>query len=132
MSTLPVARIGPHLYVVEVDGRQELVYLVSDGARRWAWWDGRTFEIVDEQTITRRSAKASGGQTLMAPMPARVLKVNVRPGDTVHKGDVVVILEAMKMEWPVRALADGVVTTVSCEEGALVTADATLVAMTSA
>jgi 3-methylcrotonyl-CoA carboxylase alpha subunit len=126
-----VTRIASHLYRVEINGRQELVYVVADGPRRWAWWNGRTFEIADEQTSTRRQAKAAGHQILTAPMPARVLKVNVKPGDTVRKGDGVVILEAMKMEWPIRALADGVVTTVSCVEGALVAPDATLVELRS-
>jgi biotin carboxyl carrier protein len=60
-------------------------------------------------------------------MPATVVKVNVQPGDAVKKGAIVVVLEAMKMELPVRALGDGVVSTVSCRQGDLVQADATLV-----
>jgi 3-methylcrotonyl-CoA carboxylase alpha subunit len=61
-------------------------------------------------------------------MPATVLKVQVRPGDTVKKGDIVVVLEAMKMELPIRAPGDGVVAAVACREGELVQADAVLVA----
>jgi biotin carboxyl carrier protein len=60
-------------------------------------------------------------------MPATVIKVVVAPGDAVKKGDIVVVLEAMKMELPVRALGDGVVSAVRCREGELVAADATLV-----
>jgi biotin carboxyl carrier protein len=56
-----------------------------------------------------------------------VLEVRVKPGSTVKKGDVVVLLEAMKMELPLRAPADGSVKTVRCKQGDLVTADATLV-----
>jgi 3-methylcrotonyl-CoA carboxylase alpha subunit len=66
-------------------------------------------------------------QTLSAPMPATVIKVLVHPGDTVKKGDIVVLLEAMKMELPVRALSDAVVTAVRCRAGELVQANATLV-----
>jgi 3-methylcrotonyl-CoA carboxylase alpha subunit len=47
----------------------------------------------------------------------------------VRKGDVVVLLEAMKMELPIRALADGIVAAVHCREGDLVQADAPLVEM---
>jgi biotin carboxyl carrier protein len=60
-------------------------------------------------------------------MPATVIKVQVRAGDAVKKGDVMVVLEAMKMELPLRALGDGVVAAVRCREGELVQADATLV-----
>ncbi len=60
-------------------------------------------------------------------MPATVIKVMVGPGDAVKKGDVVIVLEAMKMELPLRALGDGVVAAVRCREGELVAADASLV-----
>jgi biotin carboxyl carrier protein len=60
-------------------------------------------------------------------MPATVLKVHVAPGQPVKKGDTVVVLEAMKMELPVRAPGDGTVSAVLCREGDLVPADATLV-----
>ena len=73
----------------------------------------------------RRSASAAG--TVIAPMPATVITVQVKPGDAVKKGDVVVVLEAMKMELPLRALGDGVVSAVRCREGELVQADATLI-----
>jgi biotin carboxyl carrier protein len=60
-------------------------------------------------------------------MPATVIKIHVKPGDAVKKGDTVVVLEAMKMELPVRALADATIATVCCREGELVPADAILV-----
>jgi acetyl-CoA carboxylase biotin carboxylase subunit len=79
-------------------------------------------------TAGRRARTASAGQlVLTAPMPATVLKVPVKPGDTVRKGEVVVLLEAMKMELPIRAPSDAVVAAVACREGELVQADATLV-----
>jgi acetyl-CoA carboxylase biotin carboxylase subunit len=78
----------------------------------------------------RPARQRSGGSTagaLTAPMPATVLKVNVRQHDRVKKGDMVVLLEAMKMELPVRSPADATVAAVLCREGELVQADATLV-----
>jgi biotin carboxyl carrier protein len=56
-----------------------------------------------------------------------VIKVQVKPGDAVKKGDIVVVLEAMKMELPIRALGDGIVSAVRCKEGELVAADVALV-----
>ena len=77
-----------------------------------------------------RRAATSAARALTAPMPATVIKVQVRAGDAVKKGDVVVVLEAMKMELPLRALGDGVVSVVRCREGELVQADAMLVEFT--
>jgi 3-methylcrotonyl-CoA carboxylase alpha subunit len=67
-----------------------------------------------------------GAGVVTAPMPATVLRINVMPGDAVKKGDVLVLLEAMKMELPVRATDAGVVAAVRCREGELVDADAVL------
>jgi acetyl-CoA/propionyl-CoA carboxylase biotin carboxyl carrier protein len=75
----------------------------------------------------RRRSGATAGKILTAPMPATVIKLQVAPGDAVKKGDIVVVLEAMKMELPIRALGDAVVSAVCCREGELVQADATLI-----
>jgi 3-methylcrotonyl-CoA carboxylase alpha subunit len=74
-----------------------------------------------------RRASVTAGRNLTAPMPATVIKVNVKTGDAVKKADILIVLEAMKMELPLRALGDGVVSAVHCREGELVPADATLV-----
>jgi acetyl-CoA carboxylase biotin carboxylase subunit len=73
-----------------------------------------------------RLSQGGGGRAVTAPMPATVLRINVKPGDTVQKGDVLVLLEAMKMELPVRATDPGVVAAIRCREGQLVDADAVL------
>jgi acetyl/propionyl-CoA carboxylase alpha subunit len=75
----------------------------------------------------RKRASTSAGRSLIAPMPATVIAVHVKAGDAVKKGDIVVVLEAMKMELPLRALGEGVVSAVRCREGELVQADATLI-----
>jgi biotin carboxyl carrier protein len=53
-------------------------------------------------------------------MPATVLKVLVAPGSPVKKGDTVIVLEAMKMELPIRAPRSGRVTALHCAKGDLV------------
>jgi biotin carboxyl carrier protein len=57
---------------------------------------------------------------LSAPMPATVIAVNVAPGQEVAEGDVLVLLEAMKMEVPIKAPRAGRVKSVACREGELV------------
>jgi len=56
-----------------------------------------------------------------------VTAVNVVPGDTVKLGDVLIVLEAMKMELPVRAPGDGTVAAVHCRPGELVQQDVSLI-----
>jgi acetyl-CoA carboxylase biotin carboxylase subunit len=65
-------------------------------------------------------------EVLRAPMPATVIAINVNAGEQVAKGDVLVLLEAMKMELPVRAPRRGLVSAVHCRAGELVDADAML------
>jgi biotin carboxyl carrier protein len=123
-------RVGDGVYRVVVDGRSEIAWAVSAAGEQWAFWNGRVFTIRrgdDGRGPQPRRAVAEGHQSLASPMPATVLKVLVMPGTRVRKGDTIMILEAMKMELPVRATADGVVRTVSCREGELVQAGARLV-----
>lgn len=70
---------------------------------------------------------AAGAVT--APMPGTILDIKVSPGQAVNKGDVLVILEAMKMENEIMAPAAGTVDTVSASKGASVNAGAVLVTL---
>ena len=69
---------------------------------------------------------AAGATTISAPMPGTILKVNVQNGASVKKGDVLMILEAMKMENEIMAPADGVVASVNVQNGASVEAGSVL------
>ena len=62
-------------------------------------------------------------------MPGNIMKVNVKAGASVKKGDVLVVLEAMKMENDICAPQDGVVATIEVSQGATVETDAVLVTM---
>ena len=62
-------------------------------------------------------AGAQGAVKVNAPMPGKILKVNVNAGTAVKKGDVLLVLEAMKMENEICAPQDGTVATVECAAG---------------
>lgn len=75
------------------------------------------------------TAVPAGAQTITAPMPGTILNVNVNVGDTVKKGQVLLILEAMKMENEIVAPADGKVASVNVAKGASVNAGDVLVSL---
>ena len=79
------------------------------------------------------AAKPAGGpagaNAIKAPMPGNIIKVNVKAGASVKKGDVLCVLEAMKMENDIMAPADGTVATVEVSAGQSVQTDAVLVTM---
>ncbi|UUU22363.1 acetyl/propionyl/methylcrotonyl-CoA carboxylase subunit alpha [Streptomyces sp. DSM 40750] len=78
----------------------------------------------------RRAAKKSGpvasGDTLASPMQGTIVKIAVEEGQEVKEGDLVVVLEAMKMEQPLNAHRSGTVKGLSAEVGASVTSGATI------
>ena len=74
-------------------------------------------------------AAKAGATAVKAPMPGNIMKVNVKPGQAVKKGDVLVVLEAMKMENDICAPADGTVASVEVAQGATVETDALLITL---
>lgn len=141
--SVTVTRIADGTYRVEHQGRNEIVYVAGSVTDRWIFWNGLVFrgDFRADQADSAQRAQADkrGGphkirpafaQSLTAPMPARVVRILVEAGSAVKKGDTLLVLEAMKMELPVRAPADGVVTAVHCREGELVQAEAVLIDLT--
>ena len=74
-------------------------------------------------------AGAQGAVKVNAPMPGKILKVNAAAGAAVKNGDVLVVLEAMKMENGICAPQDGTVATVECAAGDSVESGKVLVSM---
>jgi biotin carboxyl carrier protein len=120
------------VFAVTTAGGREVVYVARSASDTWAWWNGRLFHSTGPRADQPRRPAPPGAagiasQSLTAPMPATVIKVLIAAGDRVKSGDTVVLLEAMKMELPVRALGPGTVKSVHCRAGDLVAADQELV-----
>ena len=73
-----------------------------------------------EKPAPAPAAPAGEGERITSPMPGTILSVNVIPGQSVRKGDVLMILEAMKMENEIMCPRDGVVGSVQAAKGAAV------------
>jgi len=124
-----VTRIGDGVYRVVLDGRSETVYVAGLRGDRWVFWNGHVFRgsFGDEPLSSGQVIRRDAHQALTAPMPATVIKVLVVVGAAVKKGETLIILEAMKMELPLRASTDATVTAVHCREGELVQPDTVLI-----
>jgi biotin carboxyl carrier protein len=133
-----IARITPALVSSVGGATVETLDLVLDGRPRRAVvartrdrirvaldGDAWTFERVDESH--GGGAGGAGSGSVVAPMPGKVVKVLVAPGDVVTAGQPLVVVEAMKMETTLAAEIDGTVRSVATETGAMVDAGAVLV-----
>ena len=104
--------------VVEVGGRRLEVSLPGDLALGGA--GPAASKAVPRRRGGKSGSKASG-DAVTAPMQGTIIKVAVSDGDTVSAGDLIVVLEAMKMENPVTAHKGGTVTSLAAEPGSSVT-----------
>lgn len=118
--TFAVTGSGDGLYMVSDGTRRWLVAVAASGDTRWVSVDGQVAVIEIEGSRSRQRPKAPRVDALMAPMPASVAKVLVAPGQRVEEGETLLVLEAMKMELPVRAPRSGTVAGVRCTTGELV------------
>lgn len=73
------------------------------------------------------AASLASGEIVKSPMPGNILKINVAPGQKVEEGDVLIVLEAMKMENEIVATKSGTVAQVAVSKGAVVETGAPLV-----
>jgi 3-methylcrotonyl-CoA carboxylase alpha subunit len=111
---------------VRLDDSGVTAWVAAAGDARWVFLDGRTYVFeVQKGRITRR--QTGHHESLTAPMPATVRRINVAVGDRVKRGDTLIVLEAMKMELPVKAAANGVVELINCRESELVQPGTTLI-----
>jgi glutaconyl-CoA/methylmalonyl-CoA decarboxylase subunit gamma len=108
-------------------GHSRLAWTASAGDARWVFLDGDVFVFEAGRPAARRRRASVAQGSLTAPMPATVRQIVAGPGTQVKQGDVLLVLEAMKMELPVRAPGDGTVASVNCREGELVQAGQELI-----
>ena len=121
------SRSGGRLESLLIGGRIFRIRAARDGERVLVWCAGQILEF--RRSAIRRRPRSDAAGSLAAPMPGRVRKILGGPGQQVSQGDVVLVLEAMKMEHAIRAPRDGTVTRIFHGEGDLVEAGEELAAI---
>jgi 3-methylcrotonyl-CoA carboxylase alpha subunit len=109
---------GASAEFLEVDGVRHRVRAARRADRVFVWCDGDVWEF----SAARKESAAAGehAKDLRAPMPGRVRKVHASEGESVVKGQLLLVLEAMKMEHAIRAPRDAAVRRLTHREGDLV------------
>jgi len=131
-----VSKSGRTVYSIIEDGQQFEAMVEERGGPKFdVLVRGRLFhlEASDERSrmLSQSAATvATGPENVTADMPGKIVKVEVSVGDAVTVGQPVVIVEAMKMENPIGAPIDGVVTEIAVQEGATVESGAPLFTVT--
>ncbi|ATC83346.1 MULTISPECIES: sodium-extruding oxaloacetate decarboxylase subunit alpha [Pseudoalteromonas] len=113
--------VSAEQYSVKVDGKVYDVVVAQGG-------ELKEVTLKDSEHLPQ-SASVASGETLNAPLAGNIFKVKVKAGQAVNEGDVVVIMEAMKMETEVRAMHSGTVAEVLVSEGDAVTTGDAIIAM---
>ena len=98
---------------VQSDGTRTVYFELNGNNRSVVIRD----QSVQSDEAVRIKADKDNPCHIAAPMPGKVLKVNVKPGDAIKAGDVLMVTEAMKMETNIKAKADGAVADVKFKEG---------------
>ena len=118
---------------VIVNGMEYEVELDGEGTTWKATVGGQTFEIEMPEATVAAKPRRSGGRkkkksgTVSANIPGKVVTVEVEEGQAVVEGQVILILEAMKMQNEIQAPVSGTVVSVECSEGEAIEANVPLV-----
>ena len=106
------------------DGNMHSFFWTWTGNALQLWVDGNLFifeKVESRRQVSRGSLdRAGGGADIVAPMPGTVEQILVQPGDSVERGQTLIIMESMKMELEITAPRAGVVKRVAVEQGAQV------------
>lgn len=123
---LDVRQLAPGRFRLLDGERGETFDCVRDGDAIHLFWRGSAYTLREESSV-RRAAQRQASSGLETPMPGKVIKVNVEPGQRVARGEEILVIEAMKMENAVRAPRDGRVKSVAAKVGETVSPGVVLV-----
>ncbi len=118
---------------VSFNGKSYTAYLSADSKGiHYITVDGATFkykrnDILDSSEVAASAGSSDNGNNLFAPMPGKVIKINVKEGEEVKRGAILLVVEAMKMENNIVAASNSIVEKINVAEGEMVDTDKQLV-----
>jgi acetyl-CoA/propionyl-CoA carboxylase biotin carboxyl carrier protein len=121
----------PDGMLLTVDGRTRPVLVAHDGATTWLWLDGATHAVTELPPAPTGAGAGSTGGEVRSPMPGAVIDVRATEGAQVTAGQVLLVVEAMKMEHALTAPCDGVVEELTVRVGEQVAVDQLLATVTA-
>ena len=122
--------LGAGEFRLAVDGKTHRVWVVAHRGHAWVHAFGRAWELEVVDPVARAQRGAHGGDAVAtAPMPGTVVKIMVAAGDSVRKGQPLLVIESMKMQTEIAARRDGTVERVFVAENQTFDRGARLVAL---
>ena len=109
-------------FTVKVNGKAYAVKLDGDKATV----NGKSYDVSVKAGIEKQAASSGAGEDVKAGVPGNVLRIEASVGDSVSEGDVIMVLEAMKMEIEVKAPKSGTVQSIAVSQGDKVVTGQTL------
>ncbi|MCB1174127.1 MAG: hypothetical protein KDK39_11195 [Leptospiraceae bacterium] len=117
--------IGAHTFSARrSNGEQVSGFWYQQDSRWWIQIQGVRYEF--QHCAGRMPESEQQHGLYKSPMPGKILEIKIKAGDSVRKGETLLVLEAMKMENLIQASADGVVKEIFCQESSIVAADQVL------
>ncbi len=139
---IDILELEPGCYSILMEGRSVEVRLdqaksaepESHAYRAMLYNGSYEFALTDPRRalLAAASGAGAGGGVLSSPMPGKIVKVLVQPGEAVQEGQTLLVMEAMKMQNELKTHTTGTVTTVHVQEGATVETGAALITVVAA
>jgi biotin carboxyl carrier protein len=127
-----IQQISPHVVSIIIKGRSHKIYIAWDNKQQFISLDGLQFEIKEPSQESNNYLAGEGKSEadmllVKAPMPGKVIKINVSENEEVRQNQTLAIVEAMKMENEIKSSIDGVVKKIYVSTGDLVDVDKPLI-----
>jgi len=104
---------------MSINGQEMSGFVMKHGSTVWVHVNGRTFTYESEKSRSQKNRQnLEDPSKIFAPMPGKIIKVFCKEGDKVTKNQTIVVMEAMKMEYALKAQTDGSIKTLKAQPGA--------------
>ena len=124
MFEVDIQIVSPNAVSILIEGQSHLVYLAREGDKKHLFLEGHQFIVQESQAgeeYGKGEEKSHGDELLVkAPMPGKVIKINVSENEEVRKNQTLAIVEAMKMENEIKSTIEGYVKKILASAGDLV------------